>query len=168
MTVYSPFHRGRQNHLARGGFVMYTRIMESASSLFLDYSVKTETSRSPRNALLKVLYSLYVSQPEETKKENRRRYHEYVRLHHSEVCRKIGFSKERYNNFKSEFKSAKLPALEKFIPIFSEKYFAIKMAHIKGDEGLETLSYMISIARDKLNREENVASYILGSIKIKE
>lgn len=145
--------------------------MQDAKSLFANFSVENmpiEKSRSPRNALLKEIYSLYVSQPEKTKEENRKRYHQWVRVHHPEVCRKVGFSKKLYDSHKAEFKSAKLLPLERYMTTFSERFFAIKMSLFKGEEGRETLQYMISVAKDKFNRKENVAAYILGSIKTKE
>lgn len=127
-----------------------------------------EKSRSPRNELLKQLYKLYVSQPEQTKKENSLRYKSWMTLNHPDCVRKAGFSLERYNSHKSSFKKSKVPPLERYIPIFSEKFFAIKMAHLKGEDGLETLRHMISVARDIKNRDGNVAQYILGSIKVVE
>jgi hypothetical protein len=146
--------------------------MESVSELFKDSIVfaprRAGRNTSIRNDLLKQLYALYTSQPEETKKENRRRYHNWVRVHYPEVCRKIGFSQKLYDSHKAEFRKAKLLPLERYIPTFSEKFFAIKMCFFKGEEGNDTLRYMISVARDKLHRNENVAAYILGSIKVKE
>lgn len=142
--------------------------MEPAGNLFANFDIEiigTETSRNSRNSLIKKLYELYLSQPAETKKENQRRYHDWVRIRHPEVCKKHGFSKERYGSYKGEFKKSRLPPLERYIPTFSVRFFAIRMSHLKGDEGRETLEYMISVATDILNRKGNVASYILGSIK---
>lgn len=145
--------------------------MESASKLFGIYTDKIQEKdkiKSIRTSLIKQLYELYTSQPEKRQKENSLRYKKWMAATHPECVRKAGFSLERYNSHKTDFKKEKLPPLERYIPTFSDKFFAIKMSHLKGQEGIETLQYMISVAKDIYHREGNVASYILGSIKVKE
>lgn len=143
--------------------------MESAGHLFMEFSIpfeSTPSKKSVRGELLGQLYELYTCQPEETIKENRKRYHAWVRIKYPLDCVKSTFSKIQYNSHKTEFKKEKLPYEECYIPTLSLKYFCIKMAHIKGDEGNDTFRYMVSIAKDIRNRKGNVAKYILGSIKV--
>lgn len=127
----------------------------------ISFNIPVVKSRSKRAELLKELYQLYVSQPEENRKENRKRYHAFVRLHDPAVCKKAGFNKERYDQYKDVFKKAKLPKELKYVTYLSEKVFAIKMSHCDQD-GLEIL---ISKARDAKWRGYCVAKTILGSIK---
>lgn len=141
--------------------------MESASTLFEQF-VPTKSSLSERTELIKILYELYRIQPERTREENKKRYIEYLRLHHPEVLRKNGFSKERYNSYKSEFRKAKLSFDKKLIIPLTARYFAIKLSVFTGQEGIETLQYMISVSRDIGHRNGNIAAYILGSIKTRE
>lgn len=145
--------------------------MESIANISFDF--KKETARSNRSALLKELYQLYISQPDEKRKENIRRYHEWVRLHYPSVVKKAGFSKERYAQYKDEFKSAKLPKEQKFLKYFKETDYGwwSRFSHLKNDD----LEFMVSRAKDILNRYERaskedkgkylVAAYILGSVK---
>lgn len=137
--------------------------MEFAGELFstIVYEAPVEKPRSKRADLLKQLYELYTSQPEENRKENRKRYHQWVRLHYPAVCRKAGFSKEKYDSYKPEFRTAKLPKELKFVSYLSEKVFAIKLSHCDLD-GLEIL---ISKARDAKWRNYCVAKTIMGAIK---
>lgn len=132
---------------------------ETLSALSFDFPV--EKPRSKRADLLNQLYQLYVSQPEINRKENRKRYHSFVRLHDPSVCKKAGFSKERYDQYKPLFKKAKLAKEDKYITYLSEKVFAIKMSHVDSD-GLEIL---ISKARDSKWRGYCVAKTIMGAIK---
>lgn len=124
----------------------------------------TVTTTSNRNQLLKDLYSLYISQPEINRKENRKRYHAWVRRTHPEVCKKAGFSKELYDSFKPAFKKAKLSKEEKFLKYITEDRFWFWFSHVDRD-GLEKL---ISEARDASWREFNVAQLIMGSVKYVE
>lgn len=143
--------------------------MESVGNLFISYTDTVQEKskiKSLRTFLIKELYELYISQPERTQKENRLRYKSWMIQHHPQATKRIGFSKQAYDSYKSEFKKAKLLPLERYIPTFSDKFFAIKMAHLKGEEGIETLQYMISVAKDIGHRDGNVAAYILGSIKV--
>ena len=117
---------------------------------------------------IKQLYALYLSQPEETRKENRKRYHQWVRLHYPEVCRKNGFSKEKYDSYKDEFRTAKLPKELRYLKPLNEKLFALRFSHLKGEDGIDTMRYMISVAKEKLHRGEKVGAYILGSLKVVE
>ncbi len=134
--------------------------MESIATISFDF--QPVTARSQRTALIQELYSLYTSQPDENKKENRKRYYAWVRLNHPNVCKKAGFSKERYDSFKPEFKKAKLPKEQKFVTYLSPSFFAIKLSHIP----TEDLHYLISRARDVSHRKGCVAAMILGSIKV--
>jgi len=129
--------------------------------LNISFEFPVEKSRSKRSDLLKQLYELYTSQPEINRKENRKRYHSFVRLHDPAVCKKAGFNKERYDQYKDLFKKAKLPKEQKYITYLSEKVFAIKMSHVDSD-GLEIL---ISKARDTKWRGYCVAKTIMGAIK---
>lgn len=137
--------------------------MESIADI--SFTCTKENLHSYRAALLKELYVLYTSQPDINQKENRTRYHAFVRVHDPRVCQKAGFSKAKYDKYKSLFKKAKLPQNEKYLIYIPENKFWYKFIHLKGDEGNDALRYMIAVAKDKLHRNENVAKYILGSIK---
>jgi len=130
----------------------------------ISFQAPVEPTRSQRNALLKELYALYTSQPETNKKENRKRYYQYCRLHHPAVCRKANFSKELYDQYKDEFREAILAPQERYLKAVSEKSHQWwgKFTHCKEEE----LNYMISVAKDKLWRKECVAKYIMGSVKL--
>ncbi len=143
--------------------------MLSIAEIKFDFQPTVE-AKSSRNELLAQLYQLYVSQPELTRKENRSRYHEYVRVHHPEVCKKSGFDKRRYDTFKEEFKKAKLTIDKKFLGYVKENSFGWwgKFSHLKGEDGNRALEHMISVAKDKVWRKENVAMYIMGSVKYVE
>lgn len=133
----------------------------------------TITAKSNRNYLLKQLYQLYISQSEINKKENRKRYHEYMRSHHRDLCLKATFSKEKYDSIKPEFKKAKLPAQQKFLTYIKEDRFWYFFSHCDTD-GLEKL---ISESKDILHRYEManwedkekyvVSRHIMGSVKWK-
>ena len=140
--------------------ILYTMYMESIADI--QFVFPAETARSNRNALLKQLYELYVSQPEINRKENRKRYHAFVRLHCPAVCKKAGFDKEKYFAFKDEFRKAKLPKDQQFVKYIPENRFWFKFTHIP----TEDLNYVISVARDKYNRGSCVAQYIMGSVKV--
>lgn len=136
----------------------------SISEIKFDFT-PVESAKSKRNALLKELYSLYISQPEINRKENRKRYHEYMREKHPEFVKKAGFNKAKYDSFKDEFRKAKLPKEKKCVSYITEERFWPRFTHLKGEEGTRALNHMISVSRDKLHRGELVAKYILGSVK---
>jgi hypothetical protein len=127
-----------------------------------------ETARSYRNSLLKQIYELYTSQPEINRKENRKRYHAWVRLAHPDVCKRHDFSPVRYSSFKSAFRSAKLPKEERFLSYIKEDRFWFFFSHCDTD-GLELI---LSNTKDIKHRYDMaswedkekyiVSRYILG------
>ncbi len=148
-------------------------IMEMISIKNVSFVVPVEQARSNRDALLNQLYALYISQPELNKKENRRRYHQWVRVHHPEVCRKVGFSKVLYDSYKPAFKKARLPQDKKFlgmIPNTDYRWYS-RVGRVKTQD----LPKMISEARDILARYQRanwqdkpkyvVSRYIMGVTK---
>lgn len=145
----------------------YTNISEIAFNFLPETFAPIESAKSKRNALLKELYVLYTSQLEINRKENRKRYHEYVRLHYPSVCKKAGFNKANYDSYKDSFRKAKLSAEKRYLSYIKENSFSWwgKFAHLKGEEGNRALEHMISVAKDRQWRKQNVAIYILGSLK---
>lgn len=137
--------------------------MQDISSITFVIPEASTKKGNSRNSALHELYELYISQPDENRKENRKRYHQWVRIHHPEVCKKAGFSKVAYDSFKPEFKTAKLPKEQKFLSYAKEDSFAWwgKFSHCSEDD----IRYMISRARDYYNRGFNVAMYIMGATK---
>ncbi len=122
--------------------------------------VPTETAKSNRTALLKALYTLYTSQPELNRKENRKRYRFYMGRTHPDLVKKTNFDPIKYSSFKEEFKKAKLPKEEKFLSYIPEKRFWFFFSHCDID-GLEKV---ISEARDASWRGFNVAQLIMGKV----
>ncbi len=141
---------------------------------------KTGRVLSTRAEYIEELYQLSVSQPYETTKENRRRYHEWVRKNHPTVCRKNGFNKDSYISFKPEFKAAKLPKEQKYLKPHrlltekelkaAKKALAMRLCRVPTSD----LPHMVSTSRDILHRYERanyeekpkyiVGKYIWGSI----
>jgi hypothetical protein len=129
-----------------------------------------ETARSNRNALLKQLYQLYISQPDIQRKENKRRYFNYLKKYRKGVLRK-DMTEAEWNAHKEEFKKKKLPKEEKFISYIKEDRFWYFFSHCDID-GLEKL---VSEAKDILHRYEManwddkdkyvVSRFIMGSVK---
>ena len=159
-------------------------LVKSAGELFAELLPKTalpEKKEHVRNGLVDILYELSVSQQNETTKENRKRYHEWVRKNYPDVCRKKGFSKDRYLSHAPQFKEARLPKEQKYIKprrllnekelAEAKKAFAIRLAHVK----TEDLPHMIGTAKDIGHRYDKapwnekdkwiVGRYINGSIK---
>ena len=143
-------------------------------------TVVKEKKQKVRSDLLDELYLLSVSQAYETTKENRKRYHEWVRKTHPTVCRKTGFNQDSYLSFKSEFKTAKLPKEQKYLKphrLLTEKELkaakralAIRLSTVK----TPFLADMVGVARDILHRYERankedkiryiVGKYVWGSV----
>lgn len=122
----------------------------------------SKKKQNVRAELLNQLYDLYLSECERTFPiSNKKRYYAYIRLHHPTALAK----KEEYNSHKNEFRSAKLPDHKKFLkPIKSNDYLWWgRFSHLKGEEGNECLSLMVSEAKDISNRKGNVIAYILGA-----
>ena len=138
--------------------------MQSIANISFEIATETlqEKKENTRQALLATLYGIYldyVNKDYQTK--NRKRYYRYVRVHHPTALSK----KEEYHSYKLEFKNAKLPDHQKFLkPIASDDFLWWgRFSHLKGEEGLEQLRTVISEAKDKEYRGEDVALYILGS-----
>lgn len=133
------------------------------------YNTPTVIKNNPRSDLLHQLYILYTSQPEEQKKENRKRYRFWMHKKYPEHCRKLGFNIDKYNSFKEEFRNdRKLPETERYYGYPKEKTYAWygKFTHLKGEEGIEALTHLIHNAKDMKHRGYSVSKYINGSLKV--
>lgn len=142
--------------------------MQLVDGATVSFALPHVDSRSRRNELLRELYQLYTSQPDYNRKENRKRYLQWMKKTHPECCKKSTFNASVYNGFKDAFKRAKLPPGERFMSYLPESKFWIKFTHLKGESGLDAIRYMVSVGRDKLHRGDNVAQYIIGSVKYVE
>lgn len=142
----------------------------SIADMTFDF-LPTETAKSNRTALLKALYTLYTSQPEINRTENRKRYRYWMGKIHPELVKRKGFDPVKYARFKPDFKKAKLSKEEKFLTYIAEDRLWYFFTHVDVS-GLEKL---IAEARDTLHRYEmahfedkekyNVARQIMGSVK---
>ncbi len=117
---------------------------------------------SHRTSVVKELYDLYTSQPQLLYEENRKRFYYWVKNNHPEALKDTR-NKSLFATLRWHFERAKLPPAQKYFDFMSPRYFAIKLSHCD----LDTLYYMLSIAKDKRWRGENIAQYLLGSIKVK-
>lgn len=144
----------------------------SISDFILDIPKDIKVTNS-RNELLHELYILYTSQPEELRKENRKRYRLWMHNNHPEHCRKIGFDFEKYNSFKEEFKkqskAKKIPEGERFYGYPKENTYAWygKFTHLKEEIGMEALIDLLHNARDAYHRGYNVSKFINSKLKVK-
>lgn len=125
-------------------------------------SIDKQTTR--RNRLLNDLYELYL---EECNKQyyvkNRKRYMAYIKKYHPEAL----VSKELYNSHKQEFREALLPIHQRYLKAIDKNSYLWwgRFSHLKGEEGNEALRHILSVAKDKEHRKEQVIPYILGCIK---
>lgn len=129
------------------------------------------TKGNPRNELLHELYILYTSQPEELRKENRKRYRFWMHKNHPEYCRKLGFDFDKYSSFKEEFKklskAKKIPEEERFYGYPKEDSFGWygKFSHLTKETGIEALTDLLHNARDTYQRGYNVSRFINSKLK---
>lgn len=139
-----------------------------------ELSNQEKKPRSRREELLHELYLLLISQPEETKKENRKRYRLWMHNNYPEHCLKRGFDVNKYNSFKDEFREVsnkgKLPKEERFLSYPKEDNYLWygRFSHLKGESGIEALEHMLHEARGMKHRGYQVAPYIMGSVKEKK
>lgn len=128
----------------------------------IDFSFPTQSASSRRNELLNELHAIYTEYAQSFPQRNKKRYYAFMKKYHPQAM-----TPESYNNFKDEFKKAKLPDHQRFLKYVKSSDFLWwgKFSHLKGEEGIEAIAFMISVARDKLNRGECVATYIFGSVK---
>jgi len=138
--------------------------MESIANFTFEIATEIlpEKKENTRQALLGELYTLYLNYVNKDYQiKNRKRFYHFIRLHYPTALSK----KEEYYKHKDEFKNAKLPDHQKFLkPIASDDFLWWgRFRHLKGEEGLEQLRTVISEAKDKEYRGEDVALYILGS-----
>ncbi len=158
ITSIRRFCRSGENLLV---VVWYTLWMQSIADI--SFTIPTVTHRSERAFLLHELYNLYTIST--NKDENRKRYYAYLRLHHPNILKKTTFNKEWWDTYKQEFRDSKLPKEQKYLDAIKENDFRWwgRFSHLKGDEGNSALRYMISVARDKVNRDGGASAYIMGS-----
>ena len=138
--------------------------MESIANFTFEIATETlpEKKENTRQALLRELYTIYLDYVNKDYAiKNRKRYYAFVRLHHPTALLK----KEDYNKYKDVFRNAKLPDHKKYLkPLASDDFLWWgRFRHLKGEEGNECLRTVISEAKDKIYRGEDVALYILGS-----
>jgi len=105
---------------------------------------------SERATIIQDLYNLYLSEKNDRKKENWRRYVKY--------CKEVKMI------CPDDFKKVKNPANLKFIGEMTERCFAIKLGHLKSNKDLY---YLLSIAKSEKHRGKQYSLTIFGSIKDK-
>lgn len=138
--------------------------MQSISNVQFEIATEIlpEKKENTRRELLAQLYNIYLNHVNKDYQiKNRKRYYRFVRLHYPTALSE----KEKYNSYKNEFRTAKLPDHQKYLsPIKSDDYLWWgRFSHLKGEDGLEQLRTVISECKDKEHRGEDVALYILGS-----
>jgi len=139
--------------------------MQSISDFTFEIATETlpEKKENTRQALLRELYALYLSYVNKDYQiKNRKRYYRYIRLHYPAALSE----KEKYNSYKQEFRTAKLPDHQKYLsPLKSDDYLWWgRFSHLKGEEGLEQLRTVISNVKEMIALEKkNVDVYILSS-----
>jgi len=114
----------------------------------IDQLIKERETNKPklneRQFVLKEIYELYLKDESHRKVANWKRFCSW--------CRTNKKGKESLNEFKKS---------KQFIKPISAKLLAIRFSHLK----VSDLYYMLSVAKDKKNRGENVGGFLLGSIK---
>jgi hypothetical protein len=105
---------------------------------------------SERADVLGQLYALYLAERTDRRKENWKRYCIY--------CKEVKMI------CPEKFKSVRDPKHLSFIRELTIRDFAVKLGHLKE---LKDLYYLLSCAKDRRNRGENISKYILGSVKSK-
>lgn len=103
-------------------------------------------SGSERTYVMKQIYEVYVADRSGRKKENWKRFCKFCKE------KKMGNSVGAQKLFK------KSPF---FVHESTPRNLAVKLSHIPTND----LYYILSIAKDKLNRHEPVGGFIFGSIK---
>ena len=138
----------------------YTKYMQAIGELKLEFTKPTATS--VRADLLNQLHEIYTEYAQDFSIKNKKRYYAYLKSRHPEVLKSGDYYK-----YKEEFKKAKLPEHQRFLEYIQKKDFRWwgKFSHLTGEEGNRAIEHMISVAKDKLHRKENVAQYIFGSVK---
>ncbi len=134
--------------------------MQSISAI--EFSIPKETAKNIRSAILNDLHAVYTEYAQDFSVKNKKRYFAYLKYKHPEVLKSGEFYK-----YKEEFKKAQLPDHQRFIEYIKKEDFRFwgRYSHLKGEEGNDSLRYMVSVARDKLHRKENVAQYVFGAVK---
>lgn len=125
-------------------------------------TVVKSKKQNVRKELIGDLYVIYLKNVNKDYQiKNKKRYYRYVRLHYPTALSK----REDYNSHKDEFRSAKLPEHQRFLtPIKSTDFLWWgRFSHLKGEDGNECLRTVISEAKDRENRKQDVALYIMGS-----
>lgn len=107
-------------------------------------------AKSERGQILKELYDIYTCGQEKKNrsKENWKRYCDW--------CREMKYPDIKINRkiFRQSWR---------FIRELNIKVFCIKLSHLSQTD----LYYILSISRDKYNRQELIGAWIFSSIKIK-
>lgn len=134
--------------------------MESIANIQFVFSPSVEVTpvRNDRNELLNILYTIYATAQDE---KNRKNYYKYIRVRHPAALAK----KETYNQYKEEYRTAKLPDHIKYQKLIKKDNYVWwgRFSHLKGDDGLECLRLMVSECRDRIHRKQDVIKYILGA-----
>ena len=116
-------------------------------NIFTNYQI-VKKKGSERASIIKEIYYFYENDKQNRRKENWKRYCQWCRDNRKPKGSELLFKKTKF--------------YLKELPV---KVIAIKLSPFKD---LPTLYYIKSVCADKFNRGENVGSYLLGSIKIKE
>lgn len=107
------------------------------------YQLPPKKKTWPRKELTKQLYQLYSEDKEELRKQNWRNYVKYLK----EYC--WANTPEHLEHFKKS---------NRFIKIYPIRQFCIFTSHLNEKD----FEYILSVARDKKARRENVGGYIAG------
>ena len=112
---------------------------------------RPKLSRSPRTQVVKEIYQLYdtISEKKLRRSANIERYRLWLRQFH------MKHSKESYVSFSKT---------KMFIKPITPASMAFFLSHIKSQD----LYYILSVAKDKSNRNESIGAYIQGLSKIKK
>jgi hypothetical protein len=121
-----------------------------------------KSRKSQRTWLLEELYGIYTHPRQEAllRAENKRRFVEYVKQVDPGALRDTR-NLSRFSTLRWNFERAKLPKGMRYLTPMSPKSFAIRLSHL----GLDELYYLISVSRDKNNRNESVGAFIFWSVR---
>lgn len=163
MNVINADYNSIEITTSHGGGLLALNVNELLTSLVPTTDIKPK-KQNVRKELLNQLYDIYFTHAnKELRIRNKKRYYAYVRLHHPTALSK----ESEYNSYKDMFRTAKLPDHQKYLkPIEKDDYrWWGRFSHLKGEEGNEALRHILSVAKDKEHRKEQVIPYILGCIK---
>lgn len=131
--------------------------MDIPKDLLDKYTQQPRGANSERSSVIESMYLIYKAQKRYRDHENWKRFGAWRKANRLPATPEI----------KERFKKETVRKTGGYIEEDTKQRFAIRLAHLKGDQGVSDLYYCLSVMKDLHMRNANAVRWLFGAIKVK-